>query len=199
MKTLNTLTWQGLTRQTLTFSSSSQTLLAMSNTLIAQGPGLGRDYLLTLSVDPEELGDVDPSDGTELLPEGTRENMKLLLYKASLYITGRSLPLHEILSTCTLHSGTSVEIRISSLLPPDCTTPLVATTVWRLVNAWTWCLLPNRRKLTTSPLSRHTWDAISLYVDPTVLARNGETPHAETTSTAEGLDLGHLDQEPQDS
>lgn len=170
----------------------------MSNALIAEDL-LAHDYLLTLGVDPTELENADPTGCIEPLPEGTRENMKVLLCKACQHITGRPLPQGIVFSACTLHSQISIGIKISDLLPPDCTTPLVAITVWRLVNAWTWCLLPNRRRLTTSPLSKNTWDAISLYVNPTVLTRSGETPREETAHTDEGLSLGHLDQEPQGS
>lgn len=60
-----------------------------------------------------------------------------------------------------------VEIRLGRQTPK-----LLTSLVWRLSNAFEWCMIPYRRRLSgRAQLSRETWDAISVYQDGQVLRR----------------------------
>lgn len=58
---------------------------------------------------------------------------------------------------------------------PDAThisKPQLKSIIWRMANAFEWCALPNRKKLSgQSSFTRETWNAISVYRSAEVLAR----------------------------
>lgn len=66
-------------------------------------------------------------------------------------------------------------------------TPIVLQSLtWRLSNAFEWCMLSDRRRLSgRSPLSRETWDAISVNQDSTVLKRNQPANDGPTVCEAQ--------------
>lgn len=179
MKTLNRLnwSWNDDNENQIVFSESASSLLDMGNSLMASDSNAiaVSTFMLILDVDLSRME--GPEYLRDLLPESASENMKTLLVKAWPYITSRPNPGVVIQR---IDASVPLSIPLSDILPPRPTAAVVATTVWRLVNAWTWCLLPNRRKLSRSLLSRSTWDAISLHVDPTVLAKNPEGGQADS-------------------
>lgn len=60
-----------------------------------------------------------------------------------------------------------VDIRLGSQSPN-----VLQSLTWRLGNAFEWCMLPDRRRLSGhSVLSRETWDSISIHKNANVLRR----------------------------
>jgi hypothetical protein len=181
VKTLNKLKWtqpDGTEHQAV-FSSSSSSLLAMSNGLMAEDASAvaASTFTLVLDVDLSHVGSAE--DTGEVPPENASHNLRMLLVKVWPYLTSRNNPMAVVEQ---IQAAIPISIPLSAILPPEPSATIVAITVWRLVNAWTWCLLPSRRKLSRSALSRSTWDAISLNVDPSTLARNPEDGHVEPTT-----------------
>jgi len=49
---------------------------------------------------------------------------------------------------------------------------LVKAIIWRLANAYQWCLFPDRKQLTTNvAFTKETWNAISIYMTESILKR----------------------------
>ena len=52
------------------------------------------------------------------------------------------------------------------------TEPQLRSIIWRMANAFEWCTLPNRKRLSgQSSFTRETWNAISVYRSATILAK----------------------------
>jgi hypothetical protein len=69
--------------------------------------------------------------------------------------------------------------------------PQLKSIIWRMANAFEWCTLPNRRKLSgQSSFSRETWNAISVY-------RSSETLARTTSSDSPAPDLEPAVSDPQ--
>ena len=50
--------------------------------------------------------------------------------------------------------------------------PQLRSIIWRMANAFEWCTLPNRKRLSgQSSFTRETWNAISVYRSATILAK----------------------------
>jgi hypothetical protein len=52
------------------------------------------------------------------------------------------------------------------------TEPQLRSIIWRMANAFEWCTLPNRKRLSgQSSFTRETWNAISVYRSAAILAK----------------------------
>ena len=52
------------------------------------------------------------------------------------------------------------------------TEPQLRSIIWRMANAFEWCTLPNRKRLSgQSSFTRETWNAISVYRSEAILAK----------------------------
>ena len=64
----------------------------------------------------------------------------------------------------------SVEIGLDNV--PRISEPQLRSIIWRMANAFEWCTLPNRKRLSgQSSFTRETWNAISVYRSDAILAK----------------------------
>jgi hypothetical protein len=71
------------------------------------------------------------------------------------------------------------------------TEPQLRSIIWRMANAFEWCALPNRKRLSgQSSFTRETWNAISVYRSASILAKT-------TSSDSPALDLEPAVSDPQ--
>jgi hypothetical protein len=55
---------------------------------------------------------------------------------------------------------------------PRITEPQLRSIIWRMANAFEWCALPTRKRLSgQSSFTRETWNAISVYRSANILAK----------------------------
>lgn len=82
----------------------------------------------------------------------------------------------------------SVEVILrNEVLPNSISETQLRSIIWRLANAFEWCTLPNRKRLSGhSFFTRETWNAISVYRSAEVLARttSADSPAQDLESAA---------------